>query len=469
MPNNKQSSSNPRESFRISEDTMLSAIFKLMTAEEIEASEREFRTNDGSRPKVIDLFAKKGISGLGINGPTYIEFKFRLLVNSYQDISRQARRLVALNPDSYFLTIYVNSDVIVPEDKNGHIRFYEFSWINQEAENNGNKDNVPNPEVEKLSPEERNDKQIRELIETLKTQPTTLFLGTGISIDAGAPTWAGLLKMLLARNEKLYPQGLDENGFDALSKSLGDSLLVASRYILGKDINKDELPNQIHPFIYQRNLGDYKVNSPSLPVLAKIIKDADKIQSVITFNYDEFLEYELGECGCRYAPFHQKGALKDGELPIYHVHGYVPLKKPGGSKFITLAEDDYHTKYANCNHWSNIEIQHALIRTSCIFIGLSMTDPNLRRLIDYAKQEDDGEIRHYLIIMRPQLDSKVPNKKADDLHLERLEEMYKDMGINLIWYEPYLEKQSNTEKPESKHKNLCELLTLIHNSIKYSK
>ena len=288
-------------------------------------------------------------------------------------------------------------------------------------------------------------------------------MGSGISIDAGAPTWNELLRLILIRNKNLEPLGIENQDYNIIQKSLGYSLLITARYVL--NINKAEkedsefLPALLHPLIYTRKKLVYISTNPVLPKIAELIRDCDNIESVITFNYDDFLESELEKKKVPFTSVHEKGALEGKDLPIYHVHGYIPRSRKGGSREITLFEEDYHNKYSNDNHWSNIEIQHALIRNTCFFFGLSMTDPNLRRLLDYAKQEDEGKPRHFVFLIRESLDLNPPNSKADEKHWERQVQMYEKMGINIIWYDPI-----NIEHNE--HQRLSELLEIINKSIK---
>ena len=73
------------------------------------------------------------------------------------------------------------------------------------------------------------------------------------------------------------------------------------------------------------------------------------------------------------------------------------------------------------------------------FIGLSMNDPNLRRLLDISRngissidQEMDKRC-HYAIIERKSL-SNVPNAKKDTTHFELQERIMAEFGINILWF-----------------------------------
>ena len=82
---------------------------------------------------------------------------------------------------------------------------------------------------------------------------------------------------------------------------------------------------------------------------------------------------------------YREGALREGALPVYHVHGYVPAPpERGGSKpdEIVFTEDQYHRTAQDVYSWSNLIQLHAMTRSVGLMIGLSLADRNMRRLLD---------------------------------------------------------------------------------------
>lgn len=62
--------------------------------------------------------------------------------------------------------------------------------------------------------------------------------------------------------------------------------------------------------------------------------------------------------------------------PAPDMHGFIPQNKGGiDTPMPVLSEEQYHEVYANAYNWGNIEQLHALNRTTCFFVGLSMTTP----------------------------------------------------------------------------------------------
>lgn len=124
-----------------------------------------------------------------------------------------------------------------------------------------------------------------------------------------------------------------------------------------------------------------------------------------------------------------------GDLPIYHVHGLISRDPHGVSNFPVLSEREYHLLYANDFHWSNVEILRSLIRNTCFLVGLSMLDPNLRRLLEIARFDDNGDARHFVFMRKEPLDCNNPDVDKDRIHWSTMERNYYELGLNIIWYD----------------------------------
>ena len=149
------------------------------------------------------------------------------------------------------------------------------------------------------------------------------------------------------------------------------------------------------------------------------------------------IEIELSKKGVpNFSVFGGNRALY-GELPVYHVHGIVTMDaKSGIYSTPVLSEEDYHNIYKEAFHWSNIEQLHALDRTTCFFIGFSMSDPNLRRLLEISQSKGDGGKNHYVFLRRSNF-SNDSNRDMENLTI--LKNMMNDLGLNVIWFKDFNE------------------------------
>lgn len=113
---------------------------------------------------------------------------------------------------------------------------------------------------------------------------------------------------------------------------------------------------------------------------------------------------------------------------------------------LIFSEEDYHEVYRDAYCWSNITQLNAFRENVCLFIGCSLTDPNLRRLLDIAARSSDFP-RHFAIMKR-----KMQEKpQADNVRDRRLLKIYqridnsireayfRTLGINVIWVDDFTE------------------------------
>ena len=63
---------------------------------------------------------------------------------------------------------------------------------------------------------------------------------------------------------------------------------------------------------------------------------------------------------------------------------------------IVLSEDDYQQQIYHQNLWSNNIQTSNFISSTCIFVGLSLNDSNIRRIINMGAQS--GPYKHYAFL-----------------------------------------------------------------------
>lgn len=103
--------------------------------------------------------------------------------------------------------------------------------------------------------------------------------------------------------------------------------------------------------------------------------------------------------------YHVGMTVENDELPIYHVHGYLPRKgKLSEINNITFGESVYHQQYNDTYSWNNITQINKFRDNTCLFIGSSLTDPNMRRLLDIAQQQRGQNRQGYHYMFRKKYD-----------------------------------------------------------------
>ena len=88
-----------------------------------------------------------------------------------------------------------------------------------------------------------------------------------------------------------------------------------------------------------------------------------------------------------------------------------------------MGEKEYHKIYQEYYNWGNVEQLQALCRSTCFFMGLSMKDPNMRRLLDIAADGgNEREAVHFAFL------------REIEYNVPFTEEILRSFGISCIWY-----------------------------------
>ena len=247
------------------------------------------------------------------------------------------------------------------------------------------------------------------------------------------------------------------------------------RYHLERGRGREErhsektFPEVVRDSLYSTCRREEPPSGASLPEVADLIQRSEgqgrRIQAVISFNFDDLLELELQRrTNIDVAPVYDQGRLEGGKLPVVHVHGYLPKEGDVPKTKIVFTEDEYHQLTFSSFHWSVADIVAYLRQYSVLFVGLSMSDPNLRRLVDATNVRLDKP-KHILIrrdydtldqaIVKATADIE---KRLDQQHQSTSEtsqenhgafakalkkmterahsyerEVFKDMGVGVMW------------------------------------
>jgi hypothetical protein len=250
-----------------------------------------------------------------------------------------------------------------------------------------------------------------------------LYLGAGVSVGNGLPPWDQLvLAMYFAASPKEmggwhpFPNYLFaiaewhlQRGHEPLEitarkirecySDVQDFLTNLRKTLYAGYSNDGGLTFQTLQRLALRNANSTLDAIAKLCERSKVGKNG--VRAVVTYNYDELLETALGTFANQ--PIWNSARLDLGKLPIYHVHGYVPMKENQGSApdEIVFTEEQYHLVAQNSYSWSNLVQLQALSSSTGLMIGLSLSDPNMRRLLD-AIAKLPHHPHNYALIQTPQ-------------------------------------------------------------------
>lgn len=267
-------------------------------------------------------------------------------------------------------------------------------------------------------------RQIKELSNLLVSHAYTIFTGAGVSCSVGMPSWDSLLWTLY---QKAHGRNLNKksNEHKVFYHMNTQSSIVLARYIeiLFKDSGQN-WNDALYSCLYDELTKD---TSDLIESICALVKKYPHTK-VITYNYDDMLDENMKKNGIDIAKTTTNECATTNQIPILHVHGLIPrIKAHNIEDEQVLAENTYHDMYNNAYAWSNTAQLHALGETVCIFIGLSMTDPNLRRLLDAQK---GTTCKRYVFLKK-----EFPNKKEKALkYMRAMNSTMQELGVEIIWY-----------------------------------
>lgn len=396
---------------------------------------------------IPDIYLPKGCKALGIKGSTIIEIRNNLLYDTEIRQSEIYRFLVDDGIVDNLLIIYIKSNQHSLQGNNilGRIRFIDASTFVTQAKEaiNAGKGGVNaalrgERTTSKDTWETIREDRLKKAINDFNRYDSVLFVGAGVSASANKPDWQTLLKNLLAGGNVIT-----SDDFDSVFKSMDSSNLIAARYI-EKSLNADKktIVEKIRLLLYPND--DY-LESSLIKTICDLIIGQKNLRSVITYNYDTLIEDCLKAKGKSCFSVYKNSRDESNSFPVYHVHGIVFRENESVlPEDIVLTEDDYHRVYSEVFDWSNVEQLHTLTRCTCFFIGLSLNDPNLRRLLEIAQRDSGKSVRHYVFLERKNAYDEIEKAEKD---FQIRENMFADLGLNVIWY-----------KGDDCHKELPELL-----------
>ncbi len=246
---------------------------------------------------------------------------------------------------------------------------------------------------------------INKLITYYEKQNLVFVLGAGVSMGFGLPNWDTLLqKLMITTIEK------EQNVSTVLSKLFtsifSPSPLIAGRYLQKYyEDKKLSFEDAVRKVLYETiDIDKKSILMDEIVNFCVAPGKSPNLDSIITYNFDDILEQRLSKVGIQvpHKSIYGIGMNPEGQLPIYHVHGYLHQKgKLNEQNQITFGESIYHKQYIDIYSWNNIVQINKFRDSNCLFIGSSLTDPNIRRLLDIAKkQKGEKEENHFVFKMR---------------------------------------------------------------------
>lgn len=414
-----------------------------------------FNLKVGGKPS-IEAIAPNGFDN--IHGPVIFEFKFYnqeikydRLLSILNSLYKRAMQLTFTDVTLILVTnTYIDSAINLSEDIRKKIPYkgnvdleiwdqqkieqlaslYPIDFSNAQNLDISSRTSESNIKISENHFELKNHNNLRTVRNIVKHQDNFAFvLGAGVSVAPGAKSWDELLKNFTSELKK--KKIIDDD--QELCKKLGGSSIITAQ--LCKELYPKNIDYYwaIHRGLYE---GRTAINPDyALYHIAKISKLClTKAHfRILTYNYDNYLESYLDHLHIGFNTLYDSKCDINDQLSIYHVHGYLPEVKfkthieRRHQESIYLTEENYNELYNHPYSWQ-ISSQLSFFRENvCLFVGCSLADPNIRRLLEMTKKESRT---HYAIMTKDKMSMNDLVKASN--HFARI-------GIEVIWVNSFSE------------------------------
>lgn len=213
-----------------------------------------------------------------------------------------------------------------------------------------------------------------DLIDVLNSGRAWAFVGSGASVDAGYPSWRGLIDRVIDRlgstaREPLEADSLFQKALETASPNLARAF---SRIEAVTDRRTLEVA-------VRAELAQHRSPGP----LTRMIADLP-FAGYVTGNYEGLLENTLFQLGQRgwisvgNTDAEIRKVAGDATRLVWHIHGGIMLD--ASKSRLILTEEDYDSFYLNDSPLTR-QVQALLSQRRLVFIGFGFQDPEFLRLL----------------------------------------------------------------------------------------
>jgi hypothetical protein len=315
-----------------------------------------------------------------------------------------------------------------------------------------------------------------------------LVLGAGVSKDSGLPMWDELLWRVHGR---LYGGARPGKQVRRMGAPELASLLHARTRVLGMNERqqREMFAEHVRAALYsdfdwklferldrhnaprfvtridETNMTLRAVSAMCVRVEAGRFAPNPHVKAVVTFNLDNILQSHSRAKYCeKYEP-RPSGSrsreliLRSVERPsassrvdktsVFHMHGMIRFDKTMRALHkhapdqLVLTEQDYFDRFNDPTSFSNYTLLHLLREHTAVFVGLSMHDQNLRRLLHYSVMERKMALQAERKASPGEIDLTVRRHVALLKHHEQRatdaahEQTLAQLGVHIRWMSDY--------------------------------
>ncbi|MGH2878191.1 MAG: SIR2 family protein [Solirubrobacteraceae bacterium] len=239
----------------------------------------------------------------------------------------------------------------------------------------------------------------------------TMFVGAGVSMEAELPSWNELVRKLLVDARKGEDDTLLKVWADTVMR---DGELAAAAVAEALYPDDGAFRRALRDALYERDASTYAPGALAGQI-AWLKERLGSRLALLTVNYDGLLEDALAERELDYKSYVGGWHEPEGKAAVWHLHGRLirdAKKRWLREGSLVLSEGSYVRSTAGV--FPQNFVAERLRCSLCVFVGLSMTDPNFIRWLYRSAEEPGGQ--RFVIFVRQ------ASPVADPLVRQALEE-----------------------------------------------
>lgn len=219
-----------------------------------------------------------------------------------------------------------------------------------------------------------------DVIDLVNSGDLWMFVGSGVAIDSGLPSWGELTVRIVERldDDKASVFGSDKVAQRSLSQADWPLVFQRLEQIAGRAWLEENLAIQLKE---PGSIG---------PILSNVARWP--VRGFVTSNYDGLIESALLACQRRgwvsvgNAGLESQKVTRDADQVVWHVHGMLGLES-SRSKLI-LTSSDYDETYADSGAIDR-QLGGLLRQRRILILGFGFEDPDLMRLLAVVGRATD--------------------------------------------------------------------------------
>ena len=212
-----------------------------------------------------------------------------------------------------------------------------------------------------------------DLLDLVNSGNAWVFVGSGVSVDSGLPSWGGLVSQTIGALTPEHQLMVENDAHLWESKAAGDFARCFQRIqnVAGREVVIDHVRRII-------------LDGPEEPgELVKLLADWPAA-GYLTTNYDDLIESALelkehrGWILVGNQPHEVRQASGDVKNIVWHIHGAVHM--PETKSRLVVGSDDYDDFYLENSAFQQ-QLRSFLTQRRLVFVGFGLRDPEIMRLL----------------------------------------------------------------------------------------